>query len=98
MTNLKLGASHHGPSLITLSTRNCQVETLFSSDIIMKRNKTFLLFLFRSKHHKHRLLAVSLSVAKSVNKLLKYNNNNNLILILRAFQEMIKRALRDFYL
>ena len=26
------------------------------------------------------------------------NNNNNLILILRAFHEMIKRALHDFYL
>ena len=26
------------------------------------------------------------------------NNNNNLILILRAFYEMIKRALHDFYL
>ena len=99
MTNHKQGASQHGPRLITLFTGNCQVETLFSSDIIMKRNKTFLLFLFRSKHHKHRLRAVSLSVAKSVNKLLKYNNNNNsLILILGAFYEMIKRALRDFYL
>ena len=27
-----------------------------------------------------------------------YNNNNNLILILRAFHEMIKRALHDFSL
>ena len=26
------------------------------------------------------------------------NNNNNLTLILRAFHEMIKRALHDFYL
>ena len=26
------------------------------------------------------------------------NNNNNLILILRAFHEMIKRALHNFYL
>ena len=26
------------------------------------------------------------------------NNNNNLVLILRAFHEMIKRALHDFYL
>ena len=26
------------------------------------------------------------------------NNNNNLILILRAFHEMIKRALQNFYL
>ena len=26
------------------------------------------------------------------------DNNNNLILILRAFHEMIKRALHDFYL
>ena len=35
-----------------------------------------------------------------INRLLTklVNNNNNLILILRAFHEMIKRALHDFYL
>ena len=32
-------------NIITLFSRNCQVETLFSSDIIIKQNKTFLLFL-----------------------------------------------------
>ena len=45
VTNHKYGASQHGPNLITLFTGNCQVETLFSSDIIIERNKTFLLFL-----------------------------------------------------
>ena len=45
MTNHKYGASQHGPNLITLFTGNCQVETLFSSDIIIERNETFLLFL-----------------------------------------------------
>ena len=37
--------SQHGPNLITLFTRNCQVEMLFLSDIIIRWNKTFLLFL-----------------------------------------------------
>ena len=41
VTNHKLGASQHGPHLITLFTGNCTVETLFSSDTIIERNKTF---------------------------------------------------------
>ena len=36
VTNHKYGASQHGPNLITLFTGNCQVETLFSSDIIIE--------------------------------------------------------------
>ena len=35
----QLGASQHGLDLITFFTRNCQVETLFSSDIIINRAK-----------------------------------------------------------
>ena len=35
---------------------------------------------------------------KRWNILNEYYNNNNLILIMRAFHEMIKRALHDFYL
>ena len=45
VTNHKLGASQHGPNLITLFTGNCTVETLFSSDTIIERNKTFFLSL-----------------------------------------------------
>ena len=37
--------SQYGRNLITLLTRNCQVEMLFLSDIIISWNKTFLLFL-----------------------------------------------------
>ena len=35
---------------------------------------------------------------QQVQNVMVCNNNNNLILILRAFHEMIKRALHDFYL
>ena len=35
--------------LITLFTGNCQVETLFSIDIIIERNETFLLFLLQQQ-------------------------------------------------
>ena len=45
VTYHRQGASQHGPNLITLITGNCKVETLFSCDIIIERNKTFLLFL-----------------------------------------------------
>ena len=49
-----------------------------------------------------QLVIRSMEIEKQIvfdnNNLASYNNNNNLILILRAFHEMIKRALHDFYL
>ena len=40
----------------------------------------------------------SLTISGNYNNNNNNNNNNNLTLILRAFHEMIKRALHDFYL
>ena len=40
----------------------------------------------------------SLTISGNHNNNNNNNNNNNLTLILRAFHEMIKRALHDFYL
>ena len=46
-----------------------------------------------------RSMEIEKQIAFDNNNLASYNNNNNnLILILRAFYEMIKRALHDFYL
>ena len=45
-------------TLITLFTRNCQVEMLFSSDIIIEMNH-FYCSCSHSKHDKHRLRAAS---------------------------------------
>ena len=49
------------PLTFTLFTGNCQVETLFSSCIVIKRNKTSLLFLLpKQTRQTYRLRAVSL--------------------------------------
>ena len=61
MTNHKYGASQHGPNLITLFTGNCQVETLFSSDIIIERNETYYCSCSRSKHDKQTTTSLSFS-------------------------------------
>ena len=45
---------------ITLFTEYCQVETLFSSDIIIERNKTFFTVLAPTANMTNRLQAVSL--------------------------------------
>ena len=61
MTSHKYGASQHGPNLITLFTGNCQVETLFSSDIIIERNETYYCSCSRSKHDKQTTTSLSFS-------------------------------------
>ena len=59
MTNHKYGASQHGPNLITLFTGNCQVETLFSSDIIIERNEAFLLFVEANPQQENNFVFLS---------------------------------------
>ena len=51
---------------ITLFTGNCQVETLFSSDIIFERNKTFFTVLAPTANMTTRLQAVSLFLLLAV--------------------------------
>ena len=48
--------------------------------------------------HKLKVVAHLQKWKESDNNNNNNNNNNDLILILRAFHEMIKRALHDFYL
>ena len=40
----------HGPNFITLFTGNCEVETLFSNEIIIVQNKTFQVLFLLSKY------------------------------------------------
>ena len=61
MTNLNQGSFSPWFDLnITLFTRYCQVETLFSSDVIIERNKTFFTVLAPTANMTTRLQAASL--------------------------------------
>ena len=54
-----------------------------------------------AKHHlqtKHQIDCTATCITYSKDYLIINNNNDNLILILRAFHEMIKHTLHDFYL